>query len=173
MKTTWTIDSSQSDVLIKMRHSIIAYMGGTTNKFDGYVNIEDNEIEDASVEFSLDVNNKNDSFQHVDSHVQLNDLFNVNEHPIISFKSTSFQKINDNINFFKGDLTIKDVTRVVELDAEFIGVNSYNGQKKVAFEIKGDIKRQDFGLDYNAFNFNGGLALGKDIKLIANLEFSI
>ena len=40
-------------------------------------------------------------------------------------------------------------------------------------EIKGDIKRQDFGLDYNAFNFNGGLALGKDIKLIANLEFSI
>ncbi|OXA77950.1 Polyisoprenoid-binding protein YceI [Flavobacterium aquidurense] len=173
MKTTWTLDSSQSDVLIKMRHSIIAYMGGTTNKFDGYVNIEDNEIEDASVEFSLDINNKNDSFQHVDSHMQLNDLFNVNEHPIISFKSTSFQKINDNINFFKGDLTIKDVTRVVELDAEFIGVNSYNGQKKVAFEIKGDIKRQDFGLDYNAFNFNGGLALGKDIKLIANLEFSI
>jgi polyisoprenoid-binding protein YceI len=173
MRTTWTVDSSQSDVLIKMRHSIIAYMGGTTNKFDGYVNIEDNEIEDASVEFSLDINNKNDSFQHVDSHMQLNDLFNVNEHPIISFKSTSFQKINDNINFFKGDLTIKDVTRVVELDAEFIGVNTYNGQKKVAFEIKGDIKRQDFGLDYNAFNFNGGLALGKDIKLIANLEFSI
>ena len=173
MKTTWTVDSSQSDVLIKMRHSIIAYLGGTTNKFDGYVNIEDNEIEDASVEFSLDVNNKNDSFQHIDSHMQLNDLFNVNEHPIISFKSTSFQKINDNINFFKGDLTIKDVTRVVELDAEFIGVNSYNGQKKVAFEIKGDIRRQDFGLDYNAFNFNGGLALGKDIKLIANLEFSI
>lgn len=173
MRTTWTVDSSQSDVLIKMRHSIIAYLGGTTNKFDGYVNIEDNEIEDASVEFSLDINNKNDSFQHVDSHMQLNDLFNVNEHPIISFKSTSFQKINDNINFFKGDLTIKDVTRVVELDAEFIGINSYNGQKKVAFEIKGDIKRQDFGLDYNAFNFNGGLALGKDIKLIANLEFSI
>lgn len=173
MRTTWTVDSSQSDVLIKMRHSIIAYLGGTTNKFDGYVNIEDNEIEDASVEFSLDINNKNDSFQHVDSHMQLNDLFNVNEHPIISFKSTSFQKINDNINFFKGDLTIKDVTRVVELDAEFIGINTYNGEKKVAFEIKGDIKRQDFGLDYNAFNFNGGLALGKDIKLIANLEFSI
>jgi len=46
-------------------------------------------------------------------------------------------------------------------------------RKKVAFEIKGDIKRQDFGLDYNSFNHNGGLALGRDIKLIANLEFSI
>jgi polyisoprenoid-binding protein YceI len=173
MKTTWTLDSTQSDVLIKMRHSIIAYIDGTVNKFDGYVNIEDNEIEDASVEFSLDVNNKNESLQQIDTHLQLNDLFNVNEHPIISFKSTSFQKVNNNINFFKGDLTIKDVTRVVELDAEFIGINSYNGEKKVAFEIKGDIKRQDFGLDYNSFNHNGGLALGKDIKLIANLEFSI
>ncbi|RZJ53536.1 MAG: polyisoprenoid-binding protein, partial [Flavobacterium sp.] len=145
MKTTWTLDSTQSDVLIKMRHSIIAYIDGTVNKFDGYVNIEDNEIEDASVEFSLDVNNKNESLQQIDTHLQLNDLFNVNEHPIISFKSTSFQKVNNNINFFKGDLTIKDVTRVVELDAEFIGINSYNGEKKVAFEIKGDIKRQDFG----------------------------
>lgn len=173
MKTTWTLDSSQSDVLIKMRHSIIAYLGGTTNKFDGYVNIENNEIEDASVEFSLDVNNKNDSFQQIDTYLQLQDLFDVNEHPIISFKSTSFQKVNNNINFFKGDLTIRDVTKVVELEAEFIGINSYNGDKKVAFEIKGDIKRQDFGLDYHSYNQNGGLALGKDIKLIANLEFSI
>ncbi|RUT70823.1 polyisoprenoid-binding protein [Flavobacterium cupreum] len=173
MKTTWTIDSSQSDVLIKMRHSIIAYLGGTSNKFDGYVDIEDNEIEDASVEFSLDINNKNDSFQQIDTHLQLNDLFNVNEHPIISFKSTSFQKVNNNINFFKGDLTIKDVTKVVELDAEFIGINTYDGKRKVAFEITGNIKRQDFGLDYNSFNHHGGLALGKDMKLIANLEFCI
>jgi len=92
---------------------------------------------------------------------------------IISFKSTSFQKVNQNINFFKGDLTIKDITRVVELDAEFLGENIYNGEKKVAFEIKGNIKREDFGLDYSSFNHASGGALGKDIKLIANLEFSI
>lgn len=173
MKTKWTLNSSQSDVLIKMRHSIIAYLGGTTNKFDGYVNIENNEVEDASIEFSLDINNKYDSFQQIDTSLKLQDLFDVNENPIISFKSTSFQKVNNNINFFKGDLTIKNVTKVVELEAEFIGTNSYNGDKKVAFEIKGEIKRQDFGLAYNSYHHNGGLALGKDIKLIANVEFSI
>ena len=46
MKTKWMMDPNQSDILIKMRHSIIAYLGGTTNKFGGYVNIEDNEIEE-------------------------------------------------------------------------------------------------------------------------------
>lgn len=173
MKTKWTIDSSQSDVLIKMRHSIIAYLAGTINKFNGHIDIENNEIEDACIEFSLDVNNKDGKLEQMDSHLKMNDLFDVNEYPIIQFKSTSFEKINKNINFLKGNLTIKNVTKAVELDAEFIGINDFNGDQKAAFEVTGKINRKDFGLTFNSFNQTGGLALGQDIKLIANLEFSV
>lgn len=172
MKTKWTIDSSQSDVLIKMRHSIIAYLEGTINKFNGHIDIENNEIEDASIEFSLDVKNKDAKLEQIDTHMKMNDLFDVNEYPIISFKSTSFEKINKNINFLKGNLTIKNITKTIELDAEFIGINDYNGDKKAAFEVTGKINRNDFGLTYNSFNQTSGLALGQDIKLIANLEFT-
>jgi hypothetical protein len=42
---------NQSDVQIKMRHSIIAYLGGSINSFGGYIDIENNEIEDASNSF--------------------------------------------------------------------------------------------------------------------------
>ncbi|MCL6462745.1 Polyisoprenoid-binding protein YceI [Flavobacterium micromati] len=173
MKTKWTIDSSQSDVMIKMRHSIIAYLAGTINKFDGHIDIEDNEIKDASVEFSLDVNNKDAKLEQIDSHLKMNDLFDVNQYPIIQFKSTSFEKINKNINFLKGNLTIKNITRSVELDAEFMGINDYNGDRKAAFEVTGKINRKDFGLTYNSYNHTSGLALGQDIKLIANLEFGV
>ena len=173
MKTKWTIDSSQSDVLIKMRHSIIAYLAGTINKFDGHIDIANNEIEDASIQFSLDVKNKDNKLEQIDSNLKMTDLFDVNQYPIISFKSTSFEKINKNINFLKGNLTIKNITKPVELDAEFIGINDYNGNQKAAFEVTGKINRKDFGLTYNSFNQNGGLALGQDIKLIANLEFSV
>ena len=173
MKTKWTIDSSQSDVLIKMRHSIIAYLAGTINKFNGHIDIENNEIADASIEFSLDVNNKDAKLEQMDSHLKMNDLFDVNEYPIIQFKSTSFEKINKNINFLKGNLTIKNVTKAVELDAAFIGINDFNGDQKAAFEVTGRINRKDFGLTFNSFNQTGGLALGQDIKLIANLEFSV
>jgi len=172
MKTKWTIDSSQSDVLIKMRHSIIAYLAGSVNKFKGYIDIQDNEIKDASVEFSLIVNNKDSKLEHIDSNLKLNDFFDINEYPIISFKSTSFQKVNNNINFLKGNLTIKNITKIVELDAEFVGINSDNGDRKAAFEITGQINRNDFGLKFNSFHQNGGLAIGQDIKLIANLEFT-
>lgn len=173
MKTKWTIDSNQSDVLIKMRHSIIAYLAGNINKFNGYLDIENNEIKDASVEFSLDVNNKDSKLEQIDTHLKMNDLFDVNEYPIISFKSTSFEKAATNINFLKGNLTIKNITKPVELDAEFIGINAYNGDQKAAFEVTGNISRKDFGLTFNSFHQTGGLALGQDIKLIANLEFTI
>jgi polyisoprenoid-binding protein YceI len=173
MKTTWTIDSNQSDVLIKMRHSIIAYLAGSINEFDGHIDIDNNEIADASIAFSLDVNNRDATLEQIDNHLKMNDFFNVKEYPLISFKSTSFEKVTPHINFLKGNLTIKNITKSVELDAEFIGINAYNGNKKAAFEITANINRKDFGLTPNIFQQAGGLALGQDIKLIANLEFTV
>ena len=171
MTTKWTIDADQSDVLIKMKDATITYLGGETNHFNGFVSIDEDGIEDASVEFYLD--NTTNPSQKRDSKLQINNKSNSNKKPLIRFKSTSFQKIKNNLNFFKGYLTIKDVTKMVELDAEFIGVNNYNGAKKAAFEIKGNINRQDFGLDKNFNNSKEKLGFGKDLKLIANLEFSI
>ncbi|RDI51332.1 YceI family protein [Flavobacterium glaciei] len=172
MKTKWTVDSNQSDVLIKMRHSIIAYLAGSTNKFNGHIDIEDNEIEDASIEFYLDINNKDSKLEQIDTKLVLNDLFEINKFPVISFKSTSFEKVNKNINFLKGNLTIKNITKVVELDAEFTGFNTYDGNQKAAFEITGHINRKDFGLNYTSFNQTSGLAIGQDIKFMANLELT-
>ena len=172
MKTKWTVDSNQSDVLIKMRHSIIAYLAGSINKFDGHIDIENNEIENASIEFSLDVNNKDSKLEQIDTYLGLNDLFDIKKFPVISFKSTSFEKVNKNINFLKGNLTIKNITKVVELDAEFIGFNTYDGDQKAAFEITGHINRKDFCLIFTSFNQTGGLALGQDIKFMANLELT-
>jgi polyisoprenoid-binding protein YceI len=171
MSTKWTIDAEQSDVLIKMKNATITYLGGETNHFNGFVSIDEDGIEDASFEFSVD--STTIPSQKRDSALQINNKSNSNKKPLIRFKSTSFQKIKNNLNFFKGYLTIKDVTKMVELDAEFIGINNYNGAKKAAFEIKGDINRNDFGLDKNFNNSKGNFGFGKDLKLIANLEFSI
>lgn len=171
MTTKWTINSNRSDVMLKTRHAMIAYLAGTINQFEGYIDIRDNKIEDASIQFSLDVNNKDTKLEQIDTHLKLNDFYDINTYPIISFKSTSFQKINNSINFLKGNLTIKNITKVVELDAEFMGINSYDGVKKAAFEIIGQINRKDFDLTFNSFNQTGGLSLGQDMKLIANLEF--
>lgn len=173
MTTKWEIDSSQSDVLIKIRHSIIAYLPGNTNKFEGYVDIQNNEIEDASIAFSLDINNKDSKLAQKETPLKLNNFMDTKAYPLISFKSTSFQKVNKNINFIKGNLTIHNITKVVELDAELIGINAYNGGNKAAFEITAAINSKDFGLTSNSFHPFGGMAMGQELKLIANLEFAV
>ncbi|MBA0883015.1 YceI family protein [Flavobacterium undicola] len=173
MKTKWNVNSNQSDVLIRMRHSIIAYLGGPINSFQGHADFNDNEIEDATIAFSLDVKNRESKLEQFSNYLKLNDFFDVNKYPTISFKSTSFQKANKNIHFLKGDLTIKDITKRVELDVELIETDSLDGNKTVAFELTADINRQDFGLASNSFLSNNGLATGQDIKLVANVEFSI
>ena len=171
MTTKWTIDSDQSDVLIKMKDSTITYLGGETNHFNGFVSFDEDEVEDASLEFSLDSNTF--SSKKRNAALQIKNNSDSNKKPLIRFKSTSFQRIKNNINFLKGYLTIKDVTKMVELDAEFIGINNYNGSNKAAFEIKGDINRNDFGLDKNFNNSKEKFGFGKNLKLVANLEFSI
>jgi polyisoprenoid-binding protein YceI len=172
MENEWAIDSNQSDVLIKSRHSLIGYMPGNKNNFKGHVAIENDEVEDASIEFSLNVNKKEVNSIQKNKDLKFIDLFEEDEAPLIQFKSTSFQKINKNINFLKGFLTIKNITKVVELDTEFIGFNNYNGVQKASFEVTGNINRKDFGLNYNILSPNGGFPIGRDIKLIANLEFT-
>ncbi|WP_348823771.1 YceI family protein [Flavobacterium aestuarii] len=172
MENAWAIDSNESDVIIKSRHSLIGYLPGDKNNLKGHVAIQNNEVEDASIEFSLNVNDKKNVSAEKNKEAKFTDLFDEDEAPLIKFKSTSFQKINKNINFLKGFLTIKNVTKVVELDTEFIGFKNYNGVEKASFEITGNISRKDFGLDYKMIRQNKSVPISKDIKIIANLEFT-
>ena len=171
MTTKWTIDEGLSDVLIKTKGSTITYLGGNTNHFNGFVAIEEGAIEDASIEFSLEITSPPSQKKTIS--IQKSDNINTPKKPLIRFKSTSFQKFKNNINFLKGYLTIKDITKMVELDAEFIGINNYNGSRKAAFEIKGNINRRDFDIDTNFNQSINKSGFGKELKLIANLEFTI
>ncbi|NRT13488.1 YceI family protein [Flavobacterium sp. 14A] len=171
--TKWSLNSNQSDVLIKARHSIIAYISGSLNKFKGSIDIHDNEVEDACVEFVLDIKNQESRLKNIDSPVYLNEYLDSNTFPNITFRSTSFQKISANINFLKGNLTVNNITKTVELDAQLVNITTQNGIRTAVFEVTGEIKRNDFNLNANAYHHTNGISLGQDISLIATLEFVI
>ncbi len=171
MATKWNIDSSESDVLIKMKHSVIAYLPGYGNIFTGSVAINNDEVEDVSVAFSLDINRKILKPECIENHLKINDYLNTDLHPLINFRSISFQKVSKNINFLKGNLTVNDNTKVIELDTEFLGYNVQNGIRKASFEVRGVISRYDFNLHSNTNKQLDGLLMGQDLFLEANLEF--
>ena len=71
-----------------------------------------------------------------------------------------------------GDLTIRDVTKQITLDAELngIAVDPY-GQTKAGFEIKGEINRKDFNLTWSAVTEAGSIVVSDKVKLVIDVQF--
>lgn len=167
----WSIDPMHSEVLFKVKHLVISTVTGSFKNFSGSVSFEEDKLEDASVTFEIDVNSVDTNQEQRDGHLKSADFFDVENYPVISFSSTSFKKIKGDVYKLEGNLTMKGVTRAVEVEAEFGGTekDAY-GNTKMGFEITGVINRKEFGLTYNSITETGGLALGENIKLAANIQ---
>ena len=170
--TNWTINSNQSDVIIKAKRTVNTYLVSNKSDFNGSIAIKDDSLEDASVEFMLDVNANNEFFKAYKHLPDWNGGANIKQPLTIRFKSTSFQKINSNINFLKGYLTINNITKMVELEAVLAGLETTNGVTKAVFEIFGDINRQEFEIVNENYHNHGVLNIGRKINLMANIEFT-
>lgn len=170
--TTWSLNINQSDFMVRAKNSIIAYLDSSFHHLSSSIDIVNQQLANANLDFVLDVNKKEGKLEHIDSHLKLKDFMNTNEYPLVVFKSISYEKINENINFVKGYLTINNITKVVELDAKIIESEFTNTSSKVLVEIFGEINRQDFGLFSNSNSENNGILVGYNLNVTANLEFT-
>ena len=172
-KTTWSVDKLHSEVLFKVKHLVISTVTGSFKSFEGQAITEDDQFEDAAIEFTIDVNSVDTGQPGRDEHLRAADFFEAEKYPQFSFVSTSFKKAKEDVYKLTGNLTIKGVTKEVELEAEYGGTEKDNyGNIKVGFEVTGTIDRKDFGVTFNALTETGGLALGEKIKIVANIQLA-
>ncbi|MVM29000.1 hypothetical protein GO755_03065 [Spirosoma sp. HMF4905] len=171
--TKWVVDPMHSEVQFKVKHLVISTVTGTFRNFEGGATTEQDDFDDAEVHFSLDVASVDTNQEMRDNHLKSADFFDADTYPKIAFKSTSFKKVDDDEYALTGDLTMKGITKAVTLKAEYGGTakDAY-GNQKLGFEVTGKINRKEFGLTHNALTETGGLALGEDIKLIANIQLA-
>ena len=169
-KTKWTIDPTHSEVQFKVKHLVISTVTGTFKEFEGNLETETEDFEGANASFSLNVNSVDTNVADRDNHLKSNDFFNAEQYPNITFNGT-LNKVNSSDYKLIGDLTIRDVTKKVELDVEYGGsmVDGY-GQTKAGFEISGKINRKEFGLTWSMVTEAGGVVVGDDVKLQLNVQ---
>ena len=171
--TNWVIDPLHSEVQFKVKHLVISTVTGTFRNFEGGATTTHDDFADADVHFSLDVASVDTNQEMRDNHLKSAEFFDADTYPKIAFKSTSFKKVDDDEYALTGELTMKGITKPVTLKAEYGGAaNDMYGNKKLGFEVTGKINRKEFGLTHNALTETGGLALGEDIKLIANIQLA-
>lgn len=170
-QTTWDFDKSHSKIGFSVTHLLITEVEGQFKDFEGKIVSTSDDFENATIEFSADIASIDTDNDKRDNHLKSDDFFNAEKFPKMIFKSKSFTKV-DGKNFkLVGDLTIRDVTKEVELDVKYNGtVIDPWGNTKVGFSLEGVINRFDFNLKWNSAIESGGLVVSEDVTILAKLQ---
>jgi len=159
---TWTFDKNHTNVEFVARH-MISKVRGRFNGFDGTVVIGERP-EDSYAEVELDAASIETKTEMRDNHLRSADFFDAENYPKLTFRSREVRPTGSSSFQLVGDLTIKDVTKEIVLDAEFLGWGpgpSPEGPMIAAFTASAEIDREAWGLTWNMAVETGGLLVGK------------
>ncbi|OIR07571.1 protein YceI [mine drainage metagenome] len=163
---TYKIDAAHSEITFKVKHLMITNVTGSFTKFDATLEASKEDFTDAKISFNADVTSISTNNEQRDGHLKSDDFFAAEKFPALTFNSSSFKKISDEEYKLIGDLTIRDITKQIELSVEYGGTaTDPYGQVKSGFEISGKINRKDFGLVWTATTEAGGIVVSDEVKL--------
>jgi polyisoprenoid-binding protein YceI len=166
-KTIWKIDPVHSEVTFKVKHMMISTITGHFNEFDATLTTDGDSLENASLEAEIEVASIDTKNEERDKHLKSDDFFNADAFPKITFNGSGISGAK-----MKGSLRIRETAKEIPLEAEISGpaVDPY-GQTKAGVEIRGEINRKAFGLNWSAVTEAGNVVVSDTVKLIIDAQF--
>jgi len=166
---TYDIDLSHTHAGFAVKHFGLSKVRGEFKDLAGTITIAE-EPEDSSVEVTIQAASFDSRDDGRDAHIRSADFLDAETFPTLTFRSTGVRQVGEDW-VVTGDLTIRDVTRSVELETEFDGaLDDPYGLQRIAFSAETEIDRTDFGLTWNQTLETGGLVVGKRVKITLEVE---
>ncbi|HZH20187.1 MAG TPA: YceI family protein [Geodermatophilus sp.] len=166
---TWDIDASHSTVGFSVRHMMVSKVRGYFTRFSGEV-VTATDPAQSTVNATIDMDSIDTRQEQRDAHIRSADFFDVGNHTVMTFRSTEVR--TDGADWtVVGDLTIKGVTRSVELALEVngFGPDAYGGTR-AGFSARTEISRKEFGVDIDMPMDGGGVVVGDKISIELEIE---
>lgn len=166
---TWSIDPVHSDVSFTVRHMMVSKVRGKFHGVSGSIVLAENPAE-SSVTAEIDLGSIDTGNTQRDEHVRSADFFEVTKYPTMTFRSTEVRPDGDDF-LVVGDLTVKGVTRSVELPLEVNGFTKdpYGGTR-AGFSASTQINRKDFGITIDMPMDGGGAVVGDKVQIHLEIE---
>ena len=170
--TKWISDPTHSEIGFKIKHLMITNVSGNFGKFNVEAEAANDDFQNAKIDFTAEINSVDTGNEQRDGHLLAPDFFDAQKFPQMKFRASNSEKLDANGNYsLNGDLTIRDVTKPVQLNLEFGGIaNDPYGNTKAGFKLSGMIDRTQFGLVWGGKLAAGGLMVGNDVNLNINIE---
>ena len=165
----WSIDPGHADVAFIGRHFGLTKVRGRFTGVAGDVVVGES-ITDSTVTVLIDMASVNSGDDARDGHLRSDDLFDTTAFPTATFVSTRVTE-DGGSGIVTGDLTIKGVTRSVDLRVDYLGhARDPWDNDRAVFSASTSINREDWGLTWNMFLEAGGIVVSKEIKLEIEVE---
>jgi polyisoprenoid-binding protein YceI len=164
--TTWNLDTAHSNIGFSVRHMVFAKVRGRFARWTGTARLDEQDLTRSSVEVEIDANSIDTGVGDRDKHLGSADFFDVEHFPRLRFKSTQVERVAGERYRVHGELTIRDVTRPIVLEAEYGGqAKDPWGNQRVAFTATASLNRSEFGLKWNQALEAGGVLVGERIDI--------
>jgi len=165
---TWTIDPAHTEVAFTVRH-LMSKVRGTFKTFEGSIVVGD-DVLSSSAQATIDLSSVDTGAPQRDDHLRSSDFFDAATQPTMTFRSTQLRSNGESF-VAVGDLTVKGVTREVELAVELLGVGTdAYGNERIGLEATGVISRKDFGVDFNVPLDGGKLLIGDAVTISLTVQ---
>jgi polyisoprenoid-binding protein YceI len=141
-------------------------MEGSFKTYEATITSAKDDFSDAVFDISADIAGIDTDSEGRDKDLQGERFFDAAKFPKLTFKSTSFTKLEGNKYKLTGDLTMKGVTKPVELMVTINGPIDRRGKKVIGIKVSGTFKRTDFNV-----GGAGNAMVSEEVILNANGEF--
>jgi polyisoprenoid-binding protein YceI len=169
--TKWVIDPAHSEIGFKIRHLMITHVSGNFKAFNVELETGGEDFTTAKIQARIQAASINTNNLQRDEHLRSSDFFEAENYPEILFTSTKVEKDGDATFLLHGNLTLKGITRPLQLNVEYSGVTKdpWGGQR-AGFVLSGKINRSEWGVTFNTVLETGGVALSDEVKINGEVQ---
>lgn len=163
----FVIDSTHSEIGFKVKHMMFTNVSGKIQVYSASVEAENDDFSNAKISFEGDASSISTGNADRDAHLRSADFFDVENHPKITFTSTSFNPEGK----LEGNLEIRGISKPVSFDVDFGGLAKDPwGNTKLGMSLTGKINRKEWGLNWNSALETGGVLVSDEVKFIIELQ---
>jgi polyisoprenoid-binding protein YceI len=166
---TWELDKAHTSIEFVARHMMVTKVRGRFNDFDGRIHVAENPA-DSWAEATMSTSSIDTNMSMRDDHLRSPDFLHAEQHPDIKVRTTGGTYKGDGRWTVSADLTIREQTLPIELDAEFLGTTEGPMGEVAFFSATAEFDREDFGITWNKALESGGVLVGKKVKIEIQAE---
>ncbi|TRV80445.1 hypothetical protein FKN01_06765 [Streptomyces sp. 130] len=167
---TWSLDPAHSSVGAVAQHLGISSVHGRFTEFGGRVEISE-DLQSSRVEAVIEAASIDTGNGMRDKHLRSPDFLDTDRFPEITYRSSGLTPAGPDRWTVHGELTMRGVTRPVDLDLSYLGTGPDPwGGVRAAFSATAELRREDFAMNYNQVVQAGIAAIGTTLRVELDIQ---